>query len=77
MATVNFSVPDEIKIRFNKIFAHQNKSHLIAELMKHAIEDFEQQQQRAHAINALLKLRARQKPVSDKTIKTLLDRDRI
>jgi len=69
MATVNFSVPDEIKNRFNQVFADQNKSHIIAELMKHAIEEHERQEQRARAIDALLKLRTRQKPVSDKVIR--------
>lgn len=68
MATVNFSVPDEIKNRFNKVFAHQNKSHVIAELMKKAIEEHEHQQHRSLAIDALLKLRAKQKPVSSKKI---------
>ncbi len=68
MATVNFSVPDDIKNRFNKIFANQNKSHIIADLMKHAIDEYEHQQQRAHAIEALLKLRSKQKPVSNRAI---------
>ena len=54
MATVNFSVPEAIKVRFNKVFEHENKSHLIAELMKKAIEDRERQQKRARAIEALL-----------------------
>lgn len=69
MATVNFSVPDEIKKEFNKVFAHQNKSHLIAEMMKRAIEEHQRQQQRSQAIEALLQLRAKQKPVSAKRIK--------
>lgn len=76
MATVNFSIPSEIKIRFNQVFANQNKSHLIAELMKQAIEEHERQQQRAHAIDALLKLRAKQKPVSDKAIRSAREEGR-
>jgi metal-responsive CopG/Arc/MetJ family transcriptional regulator len=70
MATVNFSVPEEVKNRFNKVFAHKNKSHLIAELMVQAIEEHERQQQRAHAIDALIKLRSKQKPISDKAVRT-------
>ena len=69
MATVNFSVPEAIKKRFNKVFANENKSHLIAELMQQAIEEHERQHQRAQAIDTLLKLRAKQKPVSAKTVK--------
>lgn len=69
MATVNFSIPDDIKKRFNQVFAHQNKSHLIAELMKKAVEDHEHQQQRAKAIDALLKIRSKQHPIAEKDIK--------
>lgn len=69
MSTVNFSVPEDIKKRFNKVFAHHNKSHLIAELMKQAVEDYERQQRRVHAIDALLGLRNKQKPVTEAAIK--------
>ena len=34
MATVNFSVPDEVKAEFDKAFGDQNKSSIIAELMR-------------------------------------------
>lgn len=73
MATVNYSVPEEIKKKFNEVFADQNKSHLIAELMKQAIEEHERQKRRSLAIDALLKLRAKQKPISKKAIKKALD----
>ncbi|OAI49231.1 hypothetical protein AYO45_00600 [Gammaproteobacteria bacterium SCGC AG-212-F23] len=68
MATMNFSVPDNIKKRFNQIFADENKSHIITEFMQQAIEDYEKQQRRIHAIDALLKLRAKQKPVTNRMI---------
>ncbi len=76
MATMNFSVPDEIKKRFNQVFSGQNKSHLIAELMKKAIEEHERQQQRAKAIDTLLKLRSKQKPVSHKTFQSIRKKER-
>lgn len=68
MATVNFSVPEDVKNRFNQVFQHENKSRLITELMKKAIEDHERKQRRAQAIDALLKIRAKQKPVSRQLI---------
>lgn len=34
MASVNFSVPDNVKDGFNAIFDDQNKSAVIAELMR-------------------------------------------
>ena len=70
MATVHFSVPDDIKNRFNQIFAHHNKSQIISKLMEQAIEEHERQQRRLHAIDALLKIRATQKPVSHKAVQS-------
>lgn len=57
MATVNYSVPVNIKLEFNKIFSHDNKSHIIAVLMQRAIDEHKMQQQRKKAINKLLALR--------------------
>jgi hypothetical protein len=60
MASVKYSVPDEVKNRFNQTFSHQNKSHIISELMKKAIEEYERQkeQRRAQSIDALIGLRS-------------------
>lgn len=76
MATVNFSVPEEVKARFNKVFAKTNKSHLIADLMLQAVEEHERKQKRAHAIDALLKLREKQKPVSSRSARALREKNR-
>jgi hypothetical protein len=68
VATVNFSVPDKVKKAFNEAFAGENKSAILAGLMLRAVEDRERRRRRAAAIDALLKLRARQKPVTDAQI---------
>jgi hypothetical protein len=39
MATMNFSVPYEVKREFQETFAHENKSAVITRLMKQAIEE--------------------------------------
>jgi TPR repeat protein len=65
MATMNFSVPEDVKNRFNQVFRHENRSHLITKLMEKAIEDYERIQRRTQAIDALLKIRVKQKPVSN------------
>ncbi len=39
MATVNFSVPDEVKSEFDKAFGDQNKSSIIADLMRRAVRE--------------------------------------
>ena len=41
MATVNFSVPDEVKAEFDKAFGDQNKSSIIAQLMRRAVREQE------------------------------------
>ena len=38
MATVNFSVPEDVKTAFNETFKGRNKSAVIAELMREAVE---------------------------------------
>jgi hypothetical protein len=58
MATVNFSVPDDVKARFNRAFAGQNKSQIIADLMMRAVEEQALKKRRARAIDALLRRRS-------------------
>lgn len=64
MATVNFSVPDEVKEKFNRAFAGENKSSVIARLMMQAVEERRLQKDRARAINRLLDLRRKSKPIT-------------
>jgi hypothetical protein len=47
MATVNFSVPDEVKEAFNQAFEGQNKSAIIAGLMRRAVDEAERRRSRA------------------------------
>ena len=68
MATVNFSVPDEIKDAFQETFANENRSAIIARLMKEAVENRKRQERLAAAIDALVDLRLKQRLVSDKEI---------
>ena len=69
MATVNFSVPDDVKQAFNRTFAGQNKSSVLTQLMRQAIEERKRQRRRAAAIDALLKLRRRQRPASEREVR--------
>jgi hypothetical protein len=39
VATVNFSVPDEVKAEFDRTFGDQNKSSIIAALMRRAVRE--------------------------------------
>ena len=64
MATVNFSVPDEVKQAFNEEFAQENKSAILTSLMKRAIEENRIKKRRYNAIDAILALREKQAVVS-------------
>jgi hypothetical protein len=69
MATVNFSVPDEVKEAFNQAFAGQNKSAIIAELMRRAVDEAERRQARAAAIRRLGARRGKRPAASDAAIR--------
>ena len=70
MATVNFSVPDEVKEQFNRVFARENKSSIIARLMMQAVEERRLQKTRARTIDSLLRRRRSRKPVSNSEIRS-------
>ena len=65
MSTVTFSVPDDVKRAFNATFAHQNKSAVIAELMREAVARAQRQQQRRQAVERILEHRKTAPNVSE------------
>lgn len=69
MATVNFSVPDEVREAFNRTFARQNKSAIIAELMRRAVAEAKQQKRRAEAFRMLTARRSKRPTVTDEEIR--------
>ncbi|HEV8095139.1 MAG TPA: hypothetical protein VGP71_05375 [Burkholderiales bacterium] len=69
MATVNFSVPQDVKRAFNQTFAGEDKSDVLTRLMRQAIEERKRQQRRGAAIGALLRLRKRVRPASEREIR--------
>ena len=46
MATVNFSVPDDVRDDFNRVFKGENKSAIIARLMQGAVAEVRLRKQR-------------------------------
>ncbi len=69
MATVNFSVPEDVKRAFNEAFGDRNKSAVLTRLMRQAVEEQRRAQRRAAAVDALLKLRRRQRPVTNREVR--------
>jgi NAD kinase len=69
MATVNFSVPDDVKEAFNKAFKGENKSAILTRLMRNAVEERKRQKRRMTAINEILRLRSTSSAVTDGDIR--------
>jgi hypothetical protein len=76
MATVNFSVPADVKEAFDKVFGRQNKSAVLTELMRQAVDERRRRQRRAKAVEKLLALRKQARRVTDKDIRSARRRGR-
>jgi hypothetical protein len=68
MATVNFSVPDDVKEAFNTAFKDRNKSAIIAELMREAVAQEVRRQRSREAIDRILERRRHAPTISDDEI---------
>jgi hypothetical protein len=69
MATVNFSVPDEVKAAFDKAFGDQNKSSIIAELMRRAVRERQLQIRRERLFRQLSSARANRPSLSAEEVR--------
>ena len=69
MSTVNFSVPEEVKRSFNEAFEGQNKSAIIAELMREAVERAERRKRHRQAIARIVKRHKRAPTVTAEDIR--------
>ena len=76
MATVNFSVPDDVKRTFDKAFAGTNKSAVVAQLMRQAVEERRRQARRRQAIDRLLRIRRSIPPVATRVVRAVRGRGR-
>ena len=70
MATVNFSVPDDVKDAFNETFKDRNKSAIVADLMREAVDRFRRRKQSHRAIRQILERRRGRQVLSDDDIRT-------
>jgi hypothetical protein len=69
MATVNFSVPDDVKAEFDKVFGGQNKSAIVADLMRGAVTEAKRRKQREDIFRTLTQRRSQRPSVSDDEIR--------
>ena len=73
ISTVNFSVPYEVKNAFNEAYKGQNKSAVIAELMRKAVERAHRKQLHRDACANILALRAQMPTVSAEDVQAARD----
>lgn len=73
MATVNYSIPDEVKEMFNSAFAGANRSAVISELMRQAAEHELSLKRRREAVDALLAEHDTAPQVSQESIRAARD----
>ena len=76
MATVNFSVPDDVKEAFNAAFKNRNKSAIITELMREAIEREAHRQRSREAIDRILERRKHAPAIGDDEIREIRESGR-
>jgi hypothetical protein len=69
MATMNFSIPDDVKEAFNKEFDGENKSAVVADLMRKAVEDRERRKRSSDFVERMRRIRASGRPVTDDEIR--------
>jgi hypothetical protein len=69
MATVNFSVPDDVKAAFDKTFGGQNKSAVIADLMRQAVAGAKLRKRRVDIFRTLTQRRSERPSLSDPQIR--------
>jgi metal-responsive CopG/Arc/MetJ family transcriptional regulator len=68
MATVNFSVPDDVRDEFNRLFKGENKSAIIARLMQRAVAEARLQKQREAIFRQISAERPKRPKASDAEI---------
>jgi metal-responsive CopG/Arc/MetJ family transcriptional regulator len=71
MAIVNFSVPDDVKTAFDRTFKSQNKSAVIADLMRRAVAETQLKERRAKLFRELTAKRKGRPPVTSEKLRAL------
>jgi hypothetical protein len=64
MATISFTVPDDVKEAFDKTLADHDKDAIIADLMRRAVRDHQLQKRREYLFRQLTSDRSRRPTLS-------------
>jgi hypothetical protein len=69
MGTMNFSIPDDVKEAFNKAFDGENKSAIIASLMRRAVEEKERDCRSRDFVERMRQIRGRSRSITEEEIR--------
>ena len=69
MASVKFSVPDDVKAAFDRTFAGQNRSAILTELMRRAVREQALQKRREQLFRRLTSARSSRSRVTAEDIR--------
>ena len=73
MATIHFSIPDDVEQEFNALFVNENKNAVFAELIRHAIEERKRTQRRKAVFERIERLRESAPTASNADIRRARD----
>ena len=76
MPSVNFSVPEDVKLAFNTAFEGQNKSAIIADLMREAVARAERRLRSVAAYERIARRRAKAPAVTTQAIRAARESSR-
>ena len=76
MGTVNFSVPDDVKETFNAVFEGQNKSAIVTQLMREAVQRAQRKERSRAAIARILETLPQAPLRSAKTLRAAREKGR-
>ncbi|MCX7098064.1 MAG: hypothetical protein NTV43_09210 [Methylococcales bacterium] len=76
MSTMNFSIPDDVKNAFNEAYQGQNKSAVISELMREAVERAQRKQRSLDAVASILERRKHAPVLTEEEFRALREEGR-
>ena len=76
MGTANFSVPDDVKEAFDKVFEGRNKSAVVTELMREAVDREERRQRGRAAVERILETRSKAPVRTEKALRAAREKGR-
>ena len=76
MGTANFSVPDDVKAAFDKLFEGRNKSAIVTELMREAVDREERRRRSRAAVERILDMRSKAPVRTGKALRAAREKGR-